>query len=396
MNQAKWALRVTFFFMGITSAASTARLAEIKANTGGSQSAFGAALMLANIGAMFGNYIGGRLTHTFGTRNVARFAICGFAIAQISYGFVNQLWQVPITAFAGGVSYSLANLGANSQGSMIQQKTGRSLMPSFHGSWSIGALFASFIAGIAAEHITPGVHILVNSLVALFGVLVAMRYLLPHAIDHMDQINNSAVQQHQEIPKEIKKLIYILALGSTLTMVAEISVGDWSTILLREDFNVPLGINTYGYTTFILMQTLGRFSVGRFIDRYGAQRVMRMCALFSGACYVAGLLIAKTVAQNSSHSALIVMCITYAILGIGLAPMVPSFNSIAGEIPGIPTARAVARLQMISALGFFIGRGIVSLITNFLGLPSALIFAASCLIAVGFIISKMHPEKLAH
>ncbi|MEN9687175.1 MAG: hypothetical protein RL381_187 [Actinomycetota bacterium] len=382
--------------MGISVAASTARLAEIKANTGGSQSAFGAALMLGNIGAMFGNYIGGRLTHTFGTRNVARFAICGFVIAQISYGFVNQLWQVPITAFAGGFSYSLANLGANSQGSMIQQKTGRSLMPSFHGSWSIGALSASFIAGIAAKHITPGIHIFANSIVALIGALVAMHYLLPHAIDHLDQVNNSAVQQHHAIPNSIKKFIYLLAFGSTLTMVAETSIGDWSTILLREDFNVPLGPNTYGYTTFILMQTLGRFAIGNFIDRHTVQKVMRICALFSGVSYVVGLLIAKSVAQDSSHSALVVMCITYAILGIGLAPMAPSFNSIAGEIPGIPTARAVARLQMISALGFFIGRGIVSLLTKFLGLPSALLFAALCLIAVGFIISKMHPEKLAH
>ena len=54
LGKAKWALRITFFFMGLSVAASTARLAEIKQNTNSSQSAFGAVLMLGNLGAMFG------------------------------------------------------------------------------------------------------------------------------------------------------------------------------------------------------------------------------------------------------------------------------------------------------------------------------------------------------
>ena len=209
-HQAKWALRFTFYFMGVAVAASSARLAEIKQNTGGSQSAFGAALMLGNIGGMFGNYIGGHLTHKFGTRRVLRIAIGLFVLAQISYGFVNQLWQVPLCAFAGGSTYALANVGANSQGSMIQQRAGKSLMPSFHGSWSIGALTASFVAGFAAKHLSTGTHILINSLIAFAGALVAYKYLLTPEIDSHDQKTNSELQQHESIPAPIKKFIFIL------------------------------------------------------------------------------------------------------------------------------------------------------------------------------------------
>jgi hypothetical protein len=89
------------------------------------------------------------------------------------------------------------------------------------------------------------------------------------------------------------------------------------------------------------------------------------------------------------------MCIAYAILGLGLAPMAPSFASIAGAIPGIPTARAVARMQMISAFGFFFGRGLVSLLTKFIGLPLALLMPAIALIIAGQISFRLRPEKLA-
>ena len=394
IDKAKWALRVTFFFMGLSVAASTARLAEIKQNTSSSQSAFGAALMLGNLGAMFGNFIGARLSHKYGTRLIAQMGISIFVLAQISYGFVNQLWQVPIVAFMAGSSYAIANIGVNSQGSMIQQSVGRSLMPSFHGSWSIGALTASFVAGFAARHMSPGIHILLNSLVAVTGALIAMKYLLPHTSDHQDQKVNSELPQNNEIPKPIKRFIFMLSIGSMLSIIAESSVGDWSTILLHEDFNVPLGINTYGYTSFILIQTFGRFTVGKLIDKHSIQTIMRTFATIGGVGYFTGLVISNLIHVKSPHAALIVMCISYAVLGLGLAPMAPSFASIAGSIPGIPTARAVARMQMISAFGFFIGRGFVSLLTNFISLPFALLLNALALIAAGVIASRMYPEKL--
>ena len=380
--------------MGISVAASAARLAEIKHNAGGSQSAFGAALMLGNIGGMFGNLIGGRLTHKLGTRTVFGIAMTLFVSAQIAYGFVNQLWQVPLCAFAGGSTYALANIGANSQGSMIQQSAGKSLMPSFHGSWSIGALTASFVAGFAAKHLSTGIHILANSLIALFGAMIAIKYLLPTSVDAHDQKTNSGLAQHEAIPKPIKRFIFVLAIGSMMSVIAESSVGDWSAILLHEDFHISLGANTLGYTSFILIQTIGRFTVGRLIDKHSIQSVMRFFAALGGVGYFSGLLIANALHERNSHSALVVMCLTYAILGLGLAPMAPSFASIAGAIPGIPTARAVARMQMISAFGFFFGRGMVSLFTKFVGLPVALLFPALALVLAGQISFRLHPEKL--
>ena len=155
VNRARWGLRVTFFFMGMAVAATSARFAEIKSQTHSSDTAFGLSIMLGNLGAIVGNLYGRRIASYMGTRTMAKFVLFGVGASQVAYGFANALWQLPIIAFSAGMTYSLANVACNTQGSMIQEYTGRSLMPSFHGAWSIGALTASLIAGSVAKFLTP-------------------------------------------------------------------------------------------------------------------------------------------------------------------------------------------------------------------------------------------------
>ena len=136
--------------MGMMVSATAARLAEIKLNVNASNTAFGTSLMVGNLGGMLGTIVGGRVAHKVGTRRLVQFVIFGVAAAQIANGFMNALWQVPIVSLLAGFTYAFANVGANSQGSMIEAKSGKSLMPSFHGSWSVVALAGSLLAGAIA------------------------------------------------------------------------------------------------------------------------------------------------------------------------------------------------------------------------------------------------------
>ena len=88
------------------------------------------------------------------------------------------------------------------------------------------------------------------------------------------------------------------------------------------------------------------------------------------------------------------MCISYAILGFGVSPMPPSYVSVAGSIPGLPTTRALSRMAMIAASGFFLGRGIVSVLTGFIGLPLALLAPAFALIGSGLLASHLHLDRI--
>jgi MFS family permease len=369
--------------MGVAVAASSARFAEIKGHAHASDAIFGYCIMVGNLGSIFGNFFGSRLSRRIGTRRTAQLIMFGVAGSQIAYGFVNRVWEIPFVAFVAGSSYALMNIACNSQGSMVQENIGRSLMPSFHGSWSIGACTASFAAGAIAKFVPVEWHLLGNSLIALFGCLVVSRALLPISADRHDATINSDVPHHEPIPIEIKNFIWLVAVGSFLATIAETSVGDWSSIYLKEDLHIPIGVNTLGYTCFVLAQIMGRFSVGRLIDAFGIPWVIRVGGILGGSGYLLGLLTANALRVHHHYAALIVMCVAYAILGIGVAPMPPSYVSVAGSIPGIPTARALTRLAVIASTGFFIGRFVISTLAGLIGLPLALLFPATALIGSG-------------
>lgn len=394
VNRARWGLRVTFFFMGMAVAATSARFAEIKSQTHASDTAFGLSIMLGNIGAIVGNLYGRRIATYMGTRTMAKVVMFGVGGAQVAYGFANHLWQLPLIAFAAGMTYSLANVACNTQGSMIQEYTGRSLMPSFHGAWSVGALTASLVAGSVAKFLTPAVHISINIFLALVGIVAINNALLPKSVDDLDTKKNAAVQNDEPIPQHIKNFLYLVSLGSLLATIGEVSVGDWSSILLKEDLHVGIGFNTLGYSSFVIAQVIGRFSVGRIIDKVGIPKVIRIGGLVGGAGYAAGLIISHLVVHHSKWQALIVMCIAYAILGFGVSPMPPSYVSVAGSIPGVPTARALSRMAVTAAAGFFIGRGLVSLLAGLIGLPLALLVPAFALMGSGFLAHTLHLDRI--
>ena len=381
--------------MGVTVAATSARFAEIKTHTHTSVAIFGYCIMVGNLGSIIGNLFGTKFIRRVGTRRLAQTVIFGVAGSQIAYGFINQVWQIPIVAFIAGLTYALANIACNSQGSMIQERMGRSVFPSFHGAWSIGAFSASLFAGLIAKHLSVEWHLLGNSLVGLFGCMVVSRALLPRSADREDIELNADVKHNEPLPAPINKFIWWVSVGSLLATISEVSVGDWSSIYLRDDLHIPIGVNTLGYTCFVLAQISGRFTVGKLIDKYGIPFVIRIGGLTGGAGYLMGLLIANSLRTQHHYAALVVMCIAYAILGLGVSPMPPSYASVAGSIPGIPTARAMTRLALISSTGFLLGRFIISSLAGLFGLPVALLFPACALIGSGILASRLHIKNLA-
>jgi MFS family permease len=394
IKQARWALNSTFFFIGMTTSATAARFAEIKTNVGATNTAFGLSLMVGNLGSLVGTFIGGRIAHRIGTRRLIRIIMILMALAQTANGFMNALWQVPLVAFIGGFAYAMANVGVNSQGSMIEAKYQRSLMPFFHGSWSVGALFGSLAAGAIAKVLRPDFHLLINSAVALVGLYIVSRGLLPQEFDKQDIEANSEVSQADPVPTEIKRFLYLVSLGSLLALIAEISVGDWSAILLKENLQVPIGANTLGFSAFLFAQITGRLFAGRLIDRFGIPTVIRIGGISGGIGYAVGLLISHAIVVQHQTLAVIIMCTSYFILGLGVAPMPPSYVSVSGQIPGLPTSRALARMGVVSGMGFFLGRGIVSLLAGWIGLQFALLLPAIALIGSGLLASTLRVERI--
>ena len=120
---------------------------------------------------------------------------------------------------------------------------------------------------------------------------------------------------------------------------------------------------------------VGRLAGDGLAARFGARRVLRA----SGATAALGLGAALRI---DAPLAGVAGC---AMVGLGIANIIPLLFSGAGRVPGIPAGTALAAVATTGYLGFLAGPPLIGLASDAIGLPSALgIVSASCaLVAVG-------------
>lgn len=388
-QRAKWAIRSTFFFMGMSVSVATARMAEIKGDTHSSDSAFGLAILIGNLGIVLGNLLGSPGVHKIGSRKVIQLAIFGIVLTQIGYGYTHHLWQISLIAVITSIFGAFANVGVNMQGGMIETAIGRSLMPSFHGSWTLGAFSASLLTALVSNHLSLISELTFNSLLTASFVILASLSLLPPEIDHkvLGQSQNVSIQTFKS--SFLNTSLLLLSLSAGLGLLAESSVGEWSSILLHEKYHLSISLAALGYTLFALGQITGRFTVGIRIDQMGIGSVLRAGGLIGGILYILGPISVYSLHLKSQILNLTLMSVLFFLIGLCVAPMPPAFAILTYRLPNISSARALSQMQIVGALVFMAGRLMVSGVTHLVGLQIALLIPATALFATGLIATQI-------
>lgn len=387
------ALRWIFFATGIPVGSLVPRLAEIKSALGADNAAYGTAIAIGGAGSMLGSWLGGRVTHRFGSRAVARLGIVLILLTNVMNALAPSVTALAAVAFAYGFSFSTNNIAVGSQAVLTEQGLGRSFLPRLHAYWSLGTMTSSLIASLLAPHTTPLQGLLLGAVVS-FGLYEwAARGLL--STEHEDRPGDdpSQLPRHERIPRGAMRFLVIVAIAQTLGLVAEISAGDWSSVLLHQNFHVAVGPNGYGFTAFMLFQMTARWLAVRFIDAHGLQATVRGFGLLGTVGYLACLGAAAAVAPGSSTAALIASCGAYAFLGIAVGAMPAAFTTAAGAIPGLPSARALSASGMVVALASMTGRISLANVAQVIPLPMALAFMGLFIIVSTSMTFVLQPER---
>lgn len=367
------AIRWVFFSMGVPIGTLVPRLAEIKAHLGADNAAYGTAIAIGGAGSMLGSWLGGRLTHAIGSRSVARMAILLVVLASISNALAPSVELLALVSFASGFAYSVTNVSMASQAVLTEQGLGRSFVPRAHAFWSLGTMSSSLISSLAAPFISPLTALVIGAAVALTMFQLAARGLLE--MQHEDRPADDPTQlpRHEPIPRSAMRFLIVLAIAQTLGLIAEMSVGDWSSVLLHQNFAVAVGPNGYGFTSFMVLQLLTRLLATRLIDRNGLQPTVRALGLIGTVGYAGALASADVLAgRHGGSGVLIASCIAYAFLGIAVGSMPAAFTTAAGAIPGLPTARALTVTGVVVAVSAMGGRIVLANIAQAVPLPIAL------------------------
>ena len=128
-------------------------------------------------------------------------------------------------------------------------------------------------------------------------------------------------------------------------MGAEGVMYDWCVLYLKQEVGMPQDQAALGYASFCGAMALARFAGDALRARYPERRLLGASASLSAAAMAVVLL--------SGHP--VVSLIGYALVGAGLAPVVPILFNAATRVPGVSRAAAIASVSSIGYSGFLVG-----------------------------------------
>jgi MFS family permease len=359
-----------FLANGIGIGTWAASIPRIKEHLAVSDTELGFALLAFAAGAIVAMPLAGRIALRFGTPRSTLCAACFFFVLLALPGFTPSLPVLMFALFLLGMSNGSMDVLMNGHASYIESRWGQQIMSSFHAAWSIGGLMGAAIGGLVAS-----AGLSVGAGLALPAVLVGL-IVIASALVGLRPGFEAPPSHHEKIPFTFRnRLLLLLGAVAFLCMVNEGAVTDWSGVYLRGIAHGTAAQAAAGYASFAFAMAACRLVGDLVVRRLGQQKTM----------WIGGGIAAFGFVLVIGFPTILVACIGYALIGVGVSNLVPIVFSAAGRAG--PTASiGVSMTATAGYAGFLVGPPIIGFLADHLGLRGAfvlLFFAAIAVAVVG-------------
>lgn len=373
----KWykAIIVIFTMSGVSISTWFSRTPEVRdllhANTG--------TMGLILLGLSVGSIVGLVLSNVFVRTKGGRVAIVissflmfiGFTTLAIGSTLSSTL-VVTAGLFLFGTGSGMCNVAMNLEGTEIEYKIRKTILPILHASFSIGTLIGAG-AGILFIHLGVSVmtHLLIIALLFFLSILMCTRFI-PHGTgkDHHEKLHPETVDASQHA--WLNKRTISLAMIALCLAFVEGSANDWIPLAMVDGYQVSHSMSTVIYAVFLCGMISGRLISGRLIDRFGRVLLLRIAILSAAAGLF--LVILKI--------SLVVCMISIFLWGLGASLGFPLTISAAGD----DSRYAVKRVSIVTLSGYtasLSGPPILGLLANEVGLLHAFTFVLFAICIAG-------------
>lgn len=336
----------------------------------------GLLLLLLGGGAIVMMPICGVLSHRYGTRIVM---IVAAVVMAICLPFLLLLTSIPLMAlalFIFGCAVGTVDVAMNSHGVQVQNSSGRPIMSSLHGLFSVGGLFGALGLGLLIKVGLNPVAAAV-SIAILLIVIVGMNYSALFSVQRekelIQEFSDPAPEEKNSKISWLKGSIIFLGLMCFAVFLSEGAMLDWSAIFLRDNRGVNAEFAGIGYAAFSVAMATMRLLGDKIVSRLSSVTVVFGGSMIAGA----GLLLA--VLSTWVPAALI----GFILVGIGTANIVPVFFSEGGRLRNIPATVAIPVISTMGYAGQLAGPALLGFLAFHFSLPMALTVCAVLLVMVG-------------
>lgn len=367
LRQARWAARGLFAALGVFAGAWGAHLPSLKTHFALSDGAVAGVLLAAALGAVLCLQVAGRLVARWGVRGVCVLTGLGLGgLLGLALGWPAMHWLVLATLLMGALG-SLYDVAINAEGTTLESLGGRAVMGQLHGMFSVGGMVgAALCAGLLRLGVAADVQLAWMGGSVAVMVLLASRWMLPATAHDVvwstDDVGAANVSSPPAPSQSPRRQLWLIGLLILCGMTAEGVMYDWSVLYLRDVLAQPQDRAALAYAVFSAAMAATRLGGDVLRERWPLRQLLGGGALLAGAAMLTVLLLAHPGAA----------LLGFALVGVGLALVVPMLYTAATWVPGLPRAQAIATVSAIGYAGFLLGPPLIGGIAHVFNLSAAL------------------------
>ena len=371
---ARIACMLFFVGPGLAYGMFTARMPALKAQSGALESEIGFILLAFGLAAIVGMTASARIISRFGARRsifgftllyILSLASCSLASSPLAFG---------LTAAALGATMALVDVAMNVVGVEIERRYKKTCMSILHAGYNMGAILGSSSGALFAA---AGLGTAYNFTLPFVIYILAIVWAYPRLVEpNFGGSDSSKGTQKSRVP------LFVFACGflCTIIYVSEGSVAEWGSLYLYQVKNTPESTAALVYGTYSTCALMCRLVGDRLRVAFGDFTLCFSCALLT--VFGMGCALFSPWWQLSLTG--------YAIVGIGMGPLVPTLFSRAGRCEGISPERATAIVSICAYSGLLVCPPAFGLLAQAYGLTVSLstVLVLLMILAAGMFIMR--------
>src|SRR4051794_604315 len=337
------AVSAAFLIHATVSGTWAPRLPAIKESLGLSDGELGTALVGLAIGLVVGTRVAGAPIDRFGSRPVMRAGFPLLAATLLLPGLANSGVRLFASLLVLGIASGALDVAMNAQGIEVERTLSKPILSGLHGLWSVGlGVGAAGAALAAAAGLEPLPHFAIVAALLALASLVFLRDLLPES----EQVRAALPEEHeQRAPLGWTLPLALLGVIAFCSFVGEGSASDWSAVYMTQELGTSQALGALAFAAFAVTMATTRFMVDSLRTRFGNATLVRTGSLVAAGGLGLGLLVHEPAAAIAG----------FALLGLGLASVVPIAFAAAGEMDPRATGRLVGRVATVGYVGSVAG-----------------------------------------
>lgn len=357
-----------FLANGFAVGAWVSRIPAVQQRLSLSPAVLGVVLLASAVGALVSMTLSGWLSERVGNARIVAGSVVLVGLAMALLGKAPSMAALAGALLLFGLGGGAMDVAMNAEAVRVEQRFGRSIMSSFHGLWSTGAMAGAALGSLATAH-EAGLFAFLGSVgvgVVLIG-LTSTAFLPP-------SLQSIAVEKSPIFVVPPRALIGVAVIAGC-AYLSEGAIGDWNALFLIREEHVRAALATGGFAAFSMAMAVGRFAGDGVIRRFGPVSTVRVGALCAAVSLAIELAVGRPWAVFPS----------LIVIGLSFAAIVPVAFSAAGNAVGISPSRGLAAVATAGYVGFLAGPPLIGFVAELVHLRWALVIVvALCLTAAAF------------